>query len=379
MSQFSHRWFNQITDIDTTIWQRFFHDTPFTDHAFLAALEHSGCVSKNTGWQPMHLAIYQQKHIVALLPGYIKYHSYGEYVFDWAWAEAYQQHGLDYYPKWLSAVPFTPIEGQRLSINHPNPDSVYNYLTQVLTNTAHDRQWSGWHINFCHQQQAESLKSDAVMLRQGVQFQWFNQAYSHFDDFLDSLTARKRKSIKKERAKITQQHITIEWREGNTISAQDMQLFSHFYSQTYIKRSGHTGYLNNAFFQRLRDTMPTQLVLMLAKQADEVIAATLSFKDKQCLYGRYWGANDEIDSLHFELCYYQGIEYCIANKLKQFHSGAQGEHKISRGFQPVYTYSVHHIQQPDFAAAINDFIARERQHMALYKAQCDTLLPFKQQ
>ncbi|MCG9735272.1 GNAT family N-acetyltransferase [Pseudoalteromonas sp. D15MCD-2] len=379
MSEFSHRWFNQISEIDATLWQSFFDDTPFTDHAFLAALEQTGCVSEESGWQPMHLAIYQQEQVIALLPGYLKYHSYGEYVFDWAWAEAYQQHGLEYYPKWLCGVPFTPIAGQRISINHNNPTEVYAYTQHVLTATAAQLGWSGWHINFCHQQQATALTSDTVMQRHGVQFQWFNEGYNCFEDFLASLTARKRKSLKKERAKITEQQIAVEWIEGADISKQHMQQFSHFYRQTYLKRSGHNGYLNTAFFELLQQSMADKLVLMFAKYQGEVIAATLSFKDQNCLYGRYWGTNYELDSLHFELCYYQGIEYCIANKLKQFHSGAQGEHKISRGFKPVSTYSLHHIQHGDFAAAISDFITRERQHMALYKAHCESLLPFKQQ
>ena len=197
MSEFSHRWFNQISEIDAALWQSFFDDTPFTDHAFLAALEQSGCVSEESGWQPMHLAIYQQEQVIALLPGYLKHHSYGEYVFDWAWAEAYQQHGLEYYPKWLCGVPFTPIAGQRISINHNDAAKVYAYIQHILTATAAQLGWSGWHINFCHQQQATALTSDTVMQRHGVQFQWFNEDYKCFDDFLASLTARKRKSLKK--------------------------------------------------------------------------------------------------------------------------------------------------------------------------------------
>ena len=304
----------------------------------------------------MHSAIYQQEQVIALLPGYLKHHSYGEYVFDWAWAEAYQQHGLEYYPKWLCGVPFTPIAGQRISINHDKPAEVYAYIQHILTATAAQLGWSGWHINFCHQQQATALTSDTVMQRHGVQFQWLNEGYNDFEDFLASLTARKRKSLKKERAKITEQQITIEWLEGADINKQHMQKFSHFYRQTYLKRSGHNGYLNTAFFELLQQSMADKLVLMFAKYQGEGLPPHSVLKIR-IVYMVVTG--EQIMSLivcTLSFAITKGIEYCITNKLKQFHSGAQGEHKISRGFKPVNTYSLHHIQHGEFAAAINDFI-----------------------
>ncbi|WP_404341583.1 GNAT family N-acetyltransferase [Pseudoalteromonas mariniglutinosa] len=378
MSELSHRWFSRIADIDSALWQTFFSDDPLTSHAFLWALEHSGCVSQATGWQPMHLAIYQDQQLVALSPGYLKSHSYGEYVFDWAWAEAYQQHGLEYYPKWLSAVPFSPVEGHRISIKHSEPARVYQYIEQLLQDTAKQQGWSGWHVNFCSEQVAKQLAKGSAMLRLGVQFQWFNQDHHCFNDFLHSMSARKRKAIKKERAKISAANITIQWYQGEQITPAQMNLFIAFYQRTYLKRSGHLGYLNSQFFTLLQQLMADQLVLMFAKQNNQVIAATFSLKSHNTLYGRYWGASHDIDCLHFELCYYQGIEFCIANNLKHFHCGAQGEHKISRGFSPVYTYSAHAMIDTTFAAAIADYLQREQQHMAIYKQQCQALLPFKQ-
>ena len=377
MSHFSHQWFNSINQIDATQWHYFFGDDPFTQHAFLYALEQSQCVSAKTGWQPHHLAVYEDDKLIALAPGYLKAHSYGEYVFDWAWAEAYEKNGLDYYPKWLCGIPFSPIEGQRIGIMHSNPKLVYEYITEQLNTHCAKQAWSGWHINFCDKAQASQLNDTGAMLRTGVQFQWFNNEFKDFDDFLKTFNARKRKAVKKERAKITQQNITIEWLQGEQITTTVMQLFCEFYQRTYLKRSGHLGYLNSDFFSLLHALMAEKLLIMLAKKDHKVIAATLSLIGDNTLYGRYWGASEEIDSLHFELCYYQGIEYAIKHNIHCFNAGAQGEHKIARGFQPITTYSAHHIIHPDFNHAIADYLERERQHIDIYKQQCSTLLPFK--
>lgn len=379
MSRFSHRWFSNINDIDATIWQSFFATNPFTAHAFLSALEQSQCVGSASGWHVQHLAIYENNQIVALAPGYLKSHSYGEYVFDWAWADAYAQHGLNYYPKWLCGSPFSPIEGERIAIKHPQPNLIYQYITDLLTTECKQFGWSGWHINFCSKAQAEQLLEHQGMHRFGVQFQWFNRHYENFDGFLECLTARRRKVIKKERHKIAQQEISIEWLQGSQLTPELMSLFCGFYQATYLKRSGHKGYLNREFFILLQRLMPEKMVLMLATKNEQIIAATLSFVSDDTLYGRYWGAIDEFDCLHFELCYYQGIEYCIQHQLSCFHSGAQGEHKIARGFEPVFTHSVHAIMQTDFKHAIDDYLKHEQQHIAIYHQQCQALLPFKDQ
>lgn len=377
MSGFSHQWVSCINEIDACVWQSFFGDNPFTEHAFLYALEQSQCVNKASGWQPFHLVIYENDKVIALAPGYLKSHSYGEYVFDWAWAEAYQQHGLAYYPKWLCGSPFSPIEGERIAIQHTNPEAVNEYITQLLNEQCQQHGWSGWHVNFCSKQQVKDFVGLNAMARIGVQFQWFNRRYENFDEFLQNLTARKRKAVKKERNKITQQGITIKWLQGAEITREVVSQFCEFYQRTYLKRSGHMGYLNHEFFILLHALMQDKLVIMHALKDDQVIAATLSFKSDNTLYGRYWGAIAEIDCLHFELCYYQGIEYCISNKLNCFHSGAQGEHKIARGFEPVFTHSIHNITDTDFSLAIADFLKREQLHTLAYKQHCETLLPFK--
>lgn len=377
MPLFTHRWFQRITDMDAAIWTDFFGTNPFTLHTFLNALESSQSVSQGSGWQPYHLAIYEGNRLVALAPGYIKSHSYGEYVFDWAWADAYAHHGLNYYPKWLCGSPFTPVEGERLAIKHSHPELIYQYFSQMIEAECLRHGWSGWHINFCTHLQSQALSQYQGLPRQGVQFQWLNRGYRSFDDFLAQLKASKRKVIKKERKKIQEQQIQIEWLQGTALSKEWMSLFYQFYQRTYLKRSGHTGYLNPAFFESLVTLMPDNMVLMLARKDQQIIAATLSFVDSHTFYGRYWGAFEDVDCLHFELCYYQGIDYCIRHQLGCFHSGAQGEHKIARGFQPVFTDSVHGIIQPDFRQAIADYLSQERRHMQLYHDQCANLLPFK--
>ncbi len=377
MSLFSHQWFSNINELDAALWQSFFGDSPFTDHAFLFALEQSQCVSEASGWQPLHLAIYQNDQIVALAPGYLKSHSYGEYVFDWAWAEAYQQHGLAYYPKWLCGSPFSPVEGKRIAVQHADATAVYEYICETLNKQCQQHNWSGWHINFCPKQQAKELVALNAMGRIGVQFQWFNRSYEDFAGFLQNLTARKRKAVKKERNKVAAQNISIQWLQGEHITHDVISQFCEFYQRTYLKRSGHMGYLNHEFFILLHALMRDKLVIMHAIRDEQVIAATLSFKSDNTLYGRYWGASEEVDCLHFELCYYQGIEYCISNKLSCFHSGAQGEHKIARGFEPVFTHSIHTIVDHDFSLAIADFLKQEQQHTLAYQQHCETLLPFK--
>jgi len=378
---YSYKILNHINEVEPPIWDAFFDDNPFTKHAFLYACETSLAASKKTGWIAHHFLIYQDDNLIAIMPGYLKSHSYGEYVFDWSWAEAYQNHGLDYYPKWIGAIPFSPIQGLRIAHNESNTSAISPQLYQFIANTldqiSHDSHWSGWHINFCDKTTSDLLKHQKVMPRIGVQFQWFNNSYQNFDDFLSSLSARKRKNIKKERQKVLSQDIQIQWLNGDDISDKLIQQFIEFYQRTYLKRSGHLGYLNVAFFTLLKQQLANDLIIMTATKSNELIAATLSLKSGDTLYGRYWGANEHCDFLHFELCYYQGIEYCIKHKLRCFHSGAQGEHKIARGFEPVFTYSNHKIMHHDFALAIDDFLQRETQHMQQYFKECEALSPYK--
>ncbi|WP_239033021.1 GNAT family N-acetyltransferase [Pseudoalteromonas luteoviolacea] len=381
---YRHQFVTSISAVEQSHWQRLASDSLFTSYAWLSALELSGSVRRETGWQPYHLVIYQQDaaHPVAILPGYIKSHSYGEYVFDWAWAEAYERHNLDYYPKWLSGVPFTPVVGARLLCETPT-ETLYQFIQSVLDDEAAQQAWSGWHVNFPRQEEAWS--SAPLLERHGVQFHWHNQDYADFDAFLATMKARKRKMINKERDKVKSSELSIVWLDASHIDKNMIDLFYQCYCQTYRKRSGHNGYLTRAFFELLFNAIPEQVKLCCAyrkhdqSNTQELIAASLYLQDKDTLYGRYWGALENSEHLHFELCYYQGIDYAITHKLARFDAGAQGEHKLLRGFEPVFTRSYHTICHPLFSQAIGDFINTERSQITHYARQCTTLLPFKTQ
>lgn len=376
MSNFHYKVYTNINEISEVQWRNCFSTSSFTNYHFLSSLELSGSVSVQTGWQPYHIAIFQKDKLVALLPGYVKSHSYGEYVFDWAWAEAYERYQLDYYPKWICAVPFTPVSETRIGLKNTTDKAIYPFIKSLLNTLAEEHAWSGWHINFCLKDELQQLECAQVNARRGVQFSWHNRQYQSFSQYLDKLTARKRKSIKKERNKASAQVDSINVLQSDQITEQIITQFYQFYCATYLKRSGHHGYLNLNFFKLLLDKMQDNLVLTAAFKDHEMVAASLFVKGQKSLFGRYWGAFEEFDSLHFELCYYQGIEYCIEHQLDYFNAGAQGEHKILRGFEPEYTYSCHHIRNEMFQPAIANFLKHEWQQIADYKAQCDSLLPF---
>ncbi|MBD1582731.1 GNAT family N-acetyltransferase [Pseudoalteromonas sp. S16_S37] len=372
---YNHKFVTSIDEVSPLDWQSLCTNNLFCSYPWLSALEQSGCVSSKTGWQPHHLLIYQDTLLVAILPGYLKSHSYGEYVFDWTWAEAYQRHGLEYYPKWLCGVPFTPVTGQRILCKKPTP-SLCDYIFKTLKRCCAQACWSGAHINFLTEQLSPS--NDFVR-RDGVQFHWHNNHYKDFVDFLSALTSRRRKMIKKERQQALKYGLSIRWLSADEIDDTVLAQFYQCYQNTYIKRSGHQGYLNFTFFQLVLRTLPQSVRLCVAFDERQLVAASLYLSDKHTLYGRYWGALEDYQALHFELCYYQGIEYAIKHQLYKFDAGAQGEHKLTRGFEPVTTYSLHHIANPMFSEAISDFIQRERRHIAQYKEQCALVLPFKQQ
>lgn len=361
-------------------------DYPFTRYEFLHALEASGATDTHhdgkSGWQTHHLLAHDDNNqLIAVMPLYLKYHSYGEYVFDWAWANAYHQHGLDYYPKLLAAIPYTPATGPRLCI-HPDyngPDLLPN-ICQALQQEAERQQASSIHILFPEQPVNRQLAEQQLDARLGTQYHWFNQDFRDFNDFLDTFSSRKRKNLKKERRRVQEQGLRLEILNGPEIDPQLWQRFYYFYQLTYAKRSGHGGYLEQDFFQRIAASMPEHLVLVLAyddTRDTQPIAGALNFRDSRTLYGRYWGCLAEYDFLHFETCYYQGIDYCIAQRLKRFDPGAQGEHKIQRGFTPILTYSNHWIAHTDFRRAIQDFLRRENHAIQGYLQQASELLPFK--
>lgn len=373
------KFITSLAEIDPARWNALVSiDYPFLRHEFLSALEHSGSVSEHTGWQPKHIVIMDEDEILAMMPMYLKTHSWGEYVFDQAWAQAYQAHDLTYYPKYVTSIPFTPCQGPRLAIRSDVDQSlVVDSLLRFIREQAEIQVASSWHCLFPEPSLRDVLQSNGLIIRDDVQFQWFNRGYLNLDDFLKTLTASKRKMIKRERRKVIEQGIQLQGLEGKAINDLHWQTFYRFYSLTYMKRHSQP-YLNLAFFQRLAETMPESLILVLAIKGQTPVAASLFFVGTDTLYGRYWGCVENYDALHLETCYYQGIEYCIEHGLQRFDSGAQGEHKIARGFEPVTTHSAHWIKDVRFANAIADFVDRERIHVNRYKLGASDYLPFKQ-
>lgn len=368
-----------LAEFDAQRWNELAgNDYPFLRHEFLAAFESSGSVSTRTGWQPQHLLVSDNDTLLALLPLYLKSHSWGEYVFDQTWAQAYSQHGLDYYPKYLTAIPFTPCRGPRLAVRPgADPALILENVFAFIRQQAEHRGLSSWHCLFPDTALRENLQDQRLIMREDVQFQWFNHGFRDFDDYLSTLTASKRKMIKRERRKTREHGIDLLRLNGKDISDEHWRAFYRFYSLTYLKRHSQP-YLNPAFFRQLTLTMPEQLQLILAYKEKRPVAASLFFIGADTLYGRYWGCEQDYDALHFEACYYQGIDYCIEQGLRLFDSGAQGEHKIARGFEPVSTYSAHWIRDVRFAQAIAGFVSRERAHINRYKTSVSECLPFKQ-
>lgn len=354
---------------------------PFTRHEFLHALESSGAATRKSGWQPKHVLLYHENTLLAVMPLYLKYHSYGEYVFDWSWADAYSRHGMDYYPKLLGAIPFTPATGQRLCIAEGcDYATVFKFVTENIRRLAEEEKVSSIHFLFPTPEDSAQLRALGFPQRRGAQYHWFNQGFESFDEFLATFSSRKRKNLSKERRRVSEQNLQLVTLEGCDVSPEIWQRFYYFYQMTYAKRSGHGGYLEQDFFEKIAQTLSEHIVLVLTydhNRDGEIIAGALNFRDDKTLYGRYWGCIVEYEFLHFEACYYQGIEYCIANKLDKFDPGAQGEHKIKRGFTPIETWSNHWVADDEFRVAIDDFLLRDNQSVARYIEQAKTQLPFK--
>lgn len=352
--------------------------TPFSSFEFLSALETHGCVGEGTGWLPQHKLLERDGAAVGIFIGYHKTHSYGEYVFDWSWAEAYHRNGIQYYPKLLLAIPFSPVPTNKwLSTSEVTESQALSMLFESLP----ESDLSGVHFNYPQTQL--DLDSDVWIERQGNQFHWFNrepltnQAYRNFEHFLEVLTARKRKNILKERVKVQNMGIRCEWRAGADVSQQELKAFYRFYQATYYKR-GQQGYLNLEFFQQVFATMSDSIRLLLCYKDQTPVAGALYFVSADTLYGRYWGCLEEYDALHFEACYYQGIAFCINNDISRFNPGTQGEHKIARGFEPVKTYSYHHLYLAPFQEAVARFCQEESKYNDDYMAACAERLPYKQ-
>lgn len=369
--------YNRLADIDETLWRQLNRDRyPFTRYAFLNALETTGSVSAKTGWQPLHVEARQAGVPVMILPLYLKHHSWGEYVFDWSWAQAYERAGRDYYPKLLSAIPFTPATGPRW-LSALGAEQSEQLVEQIIVTLCKEYELESGHILFPRTSDAP-FSDSALLQRTGCQYHWYNQGYRDFDDYLDSFNARKRKDLRKERRKVADQGIEFEQITGAQITTETIESFYNFYVMTYLVR-GQQPYLNKAFFLELSQTMADQMLLVMARKGDEYVAGALSFFDDNTLYGRYWGCTQEFDSLHFETCYYQGLDYCIEKGLARFDPGAQGEHKIKRGFKPTPTYSYHFIKEPRFKSAIEHFLAEERVAMGQRIVQLQEHLPFRKE
>ncbi|MGH1470349.1 MAG: GNAT family N-acetyltransferase [Cellvibrionaceae bacterium] len=406
MKKYKTQFVDSITEIDINVWNQLCEKgSPFLRYEFLFALEKSGCTTISTGWQPHHLIITDSEsalscNVVAVMPLYVKTHSYGEYVFDWAWADAYQRYGHAYYPKLITAIPFTPATGCRIGILKNSVFTeidVIPSIVQAIKTEIEALKASSWHCLFPEKTVSDGLHKEDISQRKSSQFHWLNKSYDSFDHFLETFNSRKRKNVKKERKKVIEQGVIIKRKLGKEITEEEWFMFYQFYHLTYFKRSGRQGYLNEEFFKLIASTMPDKMMMVIAytteeqgeeedkgqekdgekKAKEKMIAASLFFIGNDVLYGRYWGCSEEYEFLHFEACYYQGIEFAIEKQLKKFDPGAQGEHKIQRGFTPVATWSNHWIARDDFRDAINDFLKKEAIGVDHYIQDCKNYLPFK--
>jgi len=367
-----------IAQVDAAQWNAVAGNAqPFVRHEFLLALEESGCASPRQGWTPSHLLLRENGTAVAALPLYVKTHSRGEFVFDFSWANAYHHRGLQYYPKLVTAVPFTPVTGPRLLIAD---DSRRSQLTSALIRSALDLVkalgLSTWHVLFATPAELGALGQAGLVLRNDCQFHWHNRGYSSFEEFLGTFTAEKRKKVRRERRRVAEAGIRFETVWADAIDAVSWQTIYGFYADTF-HRHGHEPYLDLDCLMRIARCMPRNMLVTLARMGGDLVAAAIFFRDDQALYGRYWGAAGQYHSLHFETCYYQGIEYCIRHGLERFEPGTQGEHKVPRGFAPSLTGSAHFIAHRGFSAAISEFAAQEARAVEDYVQGVNEHLPYR--
>lgn len=350
---------------------------PFTCHAFLSALEEAGCVSRRTGWLPLHVRVEREGRLVGAAPCYLKSHSQGEYVFDHGWADAYERAGGSYYPKLQVSVPFTPVTGPRFLIAPgEDPDTTAAALVAGLRALRAETEASSIHVTFARAREAEQAEALGMLPRIDQQFHWENEGYAAFDDFLGALASRKRKAIKRERREALSQGITVEHKTGADITEADWDAFYEFYQDTSARKWGRP-YLNRTFFSLIGARMPERILLVIAKNAGRPIAGAINFIGDTALYGRNWGCIEDHPFLHFEVCYYQAIDFAIARGLKRVEAGAQGEHKLARGYRPVPMHSAHDIADPALARAVADYLKRERSHVNAAIAEYAAMSPFR--
>lgn len=369
----SLRILENLAGIAPAQWNALPRDTPFLSYEFLRALQDSGCATPDTGWRPQFLTLWRDERLAGAMPLYVKSHSWGEFVFDWAWAEAYRHHGLRYYPKLVCAAPFTPVAGTRVLAES---DAVRGELIAAALQLAQESGVSSLHCLFPTEAQALEMQAQGMLLRKGVQFHWQNPGYVDFADYLSGMRRDKRKKILQERRHVKAAGIRFEALRGERITPEHWQFFLRCYVRTHEQFNSPLA-LNLDFFLRVGAAMPENILLILALKEDRPIAGALNFFDDRALYGRSWGALEYHSGLHFETCYYQAIEFCIANRIATFEGGAQGEHKLARGFLPVTTWSAHWLAQPRFSSAVAEFLQRESGGIERYVDELNESSPFK--
>jgi predicted N-acyltransferase len=360
-----------LSGVDREEWNALAGSQPFVRHEFLSALIDCGCAAARAGWLPQFLLLRRAGALAAAMPVFAKSHSYGEYVFDWAWAEAHERNGVEYYPKLVSAVPFTPVRGRRLLAGkHSDRKTLLGAALELA------RQTSSLHVLFPLEDEAALMQQAGMLLRRTVQFHWSNDGYADFDDFLGRLNHARRKNLRQERRRVREAGVELRWLEGEAIERRHWEFFNRCYRRTYALHHS-SPYLNLPFFLRLGATLAEHVAMVLASRDGHDIACALFLRDDQTLYGRYWGALEHVPLLHFECCYYQAIEFAIRRKLQVFEGGAQGEHKLFRGLLPVETLSAHWLAHPRFARAVESFLEREGDGIARYVNELCEHSPFK--
>ena len=362
-------------------WNRVAGENPFLRHEFLAALERTGCVGAEAGWEPRHVVLHADApgrgNLIGAMPLYLKHHSYGEYVFDWSWADAYARSGRAYYPKLVAAVPFTPATGQRLLIaDSVDRGRVARRLVATAREFADQHRVSSLHWLFHTAEESRELAAPDMLSRVGCQFHWSNPGYRDFEDFLGTFKSDKRNSIRRERRRVRDAGVRVEVLPGEAVTPELWDSFYRFYRAT-IRAHGGIPYLKREFFHTIGRTLATRVRLIVAQQERDYVAMALCLLDAHTLYGRYWGGRPDIRNLHFETCYYTPIEYCITHGIARYEAGAQGEHKIARGFAPVQTHSSHWLRDVGFRRAVADFLTREQNHIDYYMDELNEHLPFR--
>ena len=370
---------DSISEIAAGEWNQLAGDAyPFLRHEFLQAAEDSGSVAPESGWIPRHLTLRRghKDELRAALILYEKSHSWGEFVFDWSWAQAYERAGFRYYPKLVSAIPFTPATSRRLLLREPTDTEAAAALLEAATGLARSSDCSSLHVLFPNSDDMPLLREAGLRLRKDCQFHWHNENYADFDAFLDGFSSAKRKKAKRDRRRVAEAGITFRRLRGSELDDGLWHIVYRLISITFMRR-GSLPYFTLDFFKQIGRSMPENILVILAEKHGEPIAAALFFESEQTLYGRYWGSDAHYDALHFETCYYQGIDYCIDTGKQVFEPGTQGEHKISRGFVPVTTWSAHWLQHPEFFSAIADYLDEEGRHVDQYMQAVDDHSPYR--